>query len=155
MSESDAPRTFHPYRPAGTRRGLLVGLLLTVPLIAWSGWDVMQGRGASAWLRLAGAALLCGAFFFSWWKLRPREGYGALITPLGVTFARPMGGEPVTLGWSEVRSFNREGPDRDTLVVHLVEGEWRLQSRMFASGADFEAMVTAMEERLPRRLFDA
>lgn len=157
MPQNDLPAqsTFHPYHPRQTRLGLGVGALLALLILAWAAWDLYRGLGAPAVPRLGGALLLFGAFGYVWWRLRPRPGYGALVTPLGVTFSKPLGGEPVALGWSDVRSVNREGPQRDTLVVHLVEGEWRLQARMFEQPDAFEAVVRALESNLSQRGYDA
>jgi len=146
--------SFHPFHPRTTRVGLGVGAALALMVVLMAAWEVKRGLLA-AWPRLVGALLLLVSFSFVWWRLRPRPGYGALITPMGVTFSKPLGGEPVSLAWSEVRSINREGKARDTLVVHLTEGEWRLQARMFDKPGALDAVAQALEGHLPQRGYDA
>lgn len=157
MPETESPpqSSFHPYHPRSTRLGLAVGAALAVVVALMAAWDLKRGLGAPVWPRLVGGLLLLGAFSYVWWKLRPRPGYGALVTPMGVTFSRPLGGDPVSLGWSEVRSLNREGAARDTLVVHLTQGEWRLQARMFEKPETLESVARALEAHLPQRGYDA
>ena len=108
-----------------------------------------------SWMRALGALLLLGGFGTLWWRLRPRDGWGALATAAGLTLSRPFGGGVLELDWEDVRGLTREGKRREVLVIHLPEGEWRLEGRMFPSHRHFEAVVDALEEHMPRRRFDA
>jgi hypothetical protein len=149
------PSGFHPYHPRNTRLVLLLAMLVALAMLGWALWDVRRGQGAMAWMRALGAVLLLGGFGTLWWRLRPREGWGARVTSAGLTLSRPFGGGSLELDWDDVRGITREGKRREVVVIHLPEGEWRLEGRMFQSHRDFEAAVDALEEHLPRRAYDA
>lgn len=88
-------------------------------------------------------------------KLRPREGWGVKVGPTALLVSRPTQGQ-LEVPWSSVREVRRVGTQRSTLALILGDdGRVLLPSHLFATRRQFEAVATAIEERLPRPRWDA
>jgi hypothetical protein len=88
-------------------------------------------------------------------RLRPREGWGVRVGPTVLTVARATQGH-IDIPWSAVREIRRLGRGRDTLVLLLSDDRRVLVPRhLFPRHRDFEAVVTAIEDKMPPRPYDA
>ena len=84
-------------------------------------------------------------------RLRPREGWGVTLTPTHLTVSRATGGL-IETPWSLVREARFVTFERDAYAVFLEEDHRILVARhLFARRADFDAVVKAVDERVPKR----
>jgi len=88
-------------------------------------------------------------------RLAPREGWGVKLSPTLLTVSKPIEGV-MEIPWSALKEVHRAGRRRDTLMLFV--GEHRrilLPQHLFARKAEFEALVHAIEERMPPPQHDA
>ena len=148
---------FFPYDPRRVRWALVGCASLTALLAAWTlarAWA--SGGQPLDFVRGGLLVALLVAFGWSVWRVRARGGWGVGIHALGLTISRPLSGEPWQLVWSQLSGIAREGARRERLALLLrPEGKLLLPRRLFGSNEVFEALWRALEERVPRRQFDA
>lgn len=147
---------FHPYNPRRFRLGVLAAAVACVALGAWALATARETGAIEAWARAGLALGLLGAFAYILWHLRPREGWGVKLEPMGVTVSRPMSGQPIELVWSQISEVRRGGKKRDTLVILVrPEGRVLVPGHLFKNTPAFEALAEALERRAPPMPHDA
>ncbi|MCI0573346.1 MAG: hypothetical protein L0Y66_21580 [Myxococcaceae bacterium] len=148
---------FHPYDARVPRLLLAVVAAGCLGLVAWAVRNALTGVEPYAWARAGVAALLWTSLVVSLLRLRPRDGFGVLLTSPGVVLSRPLYGGPIELAWRQVQRLSREGRRRDRLVLVLQEGMGRvvIPRLLFPSREAFEALAQDLESHLPRGPFDA
>ncbi|MHB8873637.1 MAG: hypothetical protein ACYC8T_08120 [Myxococcaceae bacterium] len=146
---------FFPFNPKGTRLMLAAAAAGCLATTAWALYG-LGGGGTLAEARAGIAAGLLLAFLYVRYRLRPREGWGVLLTPAELVVARPLSGDPAQLPWSSLAKVARSGKKREVLVL-LLDGDRRLllPRHLFPSAKAFEEVCAAVEERAPRPRFDA
>lgn len=146
---------FFPYHPLKLRVALGLGALAALALTAWAVWGAVRGGGLSELARAGLSGGLLAAMVTVLLRLRPRAGWGVSVKPTVLVISRPTKGE-IEIPWSAVREVRRLGPQRDTLAVMTGEHERVLvPGHLFAAPAQFEAVVRAIEARLPPTPYDA
>ena len=150
-------QTYFPYHPLRWRVTLLGAAVLSLGLTLWAcvGW--YRGGGV---LEAGRAALSLGmllAIASVVFRLRPRSDWGVRVGPTVLTVARAGATRGhVDIPWSAVREIRRLGRARDTLVVFLSDDRRVLVPRhLFPHRSDFEALVAAIEEKMPPLPYDA
>ncbi len=147
-------RDFFPYHPVRLRLRLAAGALVGAGLGAWAAWAFVASHSFLDATRAGLAFGLATAMAVTAWRARPREGWGVRLTPLSVLVSRPRRGL-IEVPWGDVRELRRLGELRDTLALWCGDERRVLVPRhLFPTRAAFEALATALEERLPRR-YDA
>jgi hypothetical protein len=146
---------FFAFNPRAARSLLTLGEVACVAATVWA----LYGLGSASWLAEARAGISVGlllAFVYVNFRLRPRDGWGVLLTPDALVVARPLSGDAAQVPWSAVRAVGRAGKRRDVLVV-LLDGDRRLlvPRHLFAGSQAFEALAAAVEERAPASRYDA
>lgn len=144
-----AEEEFFPFDPLALR---LLAVAVAVAAVAVAGWATAQAVGTVAprgWIR-AGAS--CGLALAAAWlafKLRPRRGWGVRVGPWGLDVARLANGR-LCVPWQDVKRLERRGKDREQLLVVLGSGACiTVPARLFRARRDFDALVGALERRLP------
>jgi hypothetical protein len=143
---------FFPYHPIKLRLFLLAGALVAWALTGWTVAGFLSSRVPLDLLRAGFAGGLGAAMALTWFRFRPREGWGVRITNLSVLVSKPRGGI-IEVPWSAVRDVRRLGEKRDTLGLWL-EAEQRVlvPSHLFARRAHFDALAARIDERRPAQL---
>ena len=146
---------FFPYDPRRFRLYLWMAVAAALTLTAWAVVGYATGGGLSEMARAGLAAGLLAAMGVTLYRLRPRSGWGVQVGPVTLVVARPMEGRH-EVPWSEVREVRRLGKKRELLEVQL-SGDRRLlvPGQLFPSRAAFEALVSAIEDKLPPSPYDA
>lgn len=141
---------FFAYDPRTLRAGLFLGAVACAALGAWALANALAQGEIQEWARLGVAAGLLGAFAYVSWRVRPREGWGVRIEPLGMTMSRPLTGEKLEVVWSQIAEVRRQEKGGQKLIVQLrPEGRLLLSRHLFPSGAVYDALARALEERVP------
>jgi hypothetical protein len=151
------PQHFHAYDPRLPRRLLVLGGLACLALAGWAVRNAVARVEPFAWARAGVALALAVLFALSFLRLRPREGWGVLLTPQGVRVSPPGGrGAASELDWELLQSLERNGRSRGRLVLRL-EGGGRLvlPRHLFGSRAAFDLLARELEERMPASPFDS
>jgi hypothetical protein len=95
--------------------------------------------------RAVAAALLCAAFLWLVWRLRPREGYGVRVDLAGAELARAVDGRPERLLWTQLAGVRQTGRWSPRWVLDLHDGTRReLPRALFANGAVFADLGRAL-----------
>src|SRR5215218_1548790 len=148
---------FFPYDPRRTRLLLFLGACVLAVLLAWALTAARAGGGTPAQVRAALCAGLLLLFLLARFRLRPRAGWGVVLATRGVSVARPLAGEPVTLAWGQIARVRRTGRKDGVLALWLQDegaeaaGRVLVSRQLFADAAHFEALATALEERVEDR----
>ena len=148
-------RQFFAYHPLAWRLTLLCSACVSLALTAWAIWGWVHGGGAAEAARTAlSLGLLTGIVSVAL-RLRPRTGWGVVVGPTVLTVARPTQGH-IDIPWSAVREIRRLGRSRDKLVLFLSDERRVLVARqLFSKRRDFEALVAAIEDKMPPLPYDA
>ena len=148
-------RDFFPYHPLKLRAVLVTSSLICVVLLAWALSSAVKSGTTQDWARTGLCLGLQLAMAYVLVKLAPRDGWGVRLEPTVLKVSRPIEGV-LEVPWSAVREVRRGGSARDTLVVFVGNNRRILVPRhLFGSRADFDALATALEERLPPPEHDA
>lgn len=95
--------------------------------------------------RAMAAALLCGAFLWLVWRLRPRDGYGVRVDLAGAELARAIDGRPERVLWNHLAGVRQTGRWSPRWVLELHDGTHRELPRvLFANGAIFADLGRAL-----------
>ena len=148
-------RQFFAYHPLVWRLLLLFCACLSLALTGWAIWGWAHGGGLAEAARTALSLGLFAGIVNVAFRLRPRTGWGVAVGPTVLTVARPKEGH-IDIPWSAVREIRRLGRSRDKLVLFLSDERRVLVARqLFAKRRDFEALVAAIEEKMPPLPYDA
>jgi len=150
-------RTYFPYHPLRWRVTLLAAAVLSLGLALWACYGWYRGGGALEAGRAALSVGLLLAITSVVFRLRPRSDWGVRVGPTVLTVARAAAARGhIDIPWSAVREIRRLGRARDTLVVFLSDDRRVLVPRhLFPRRRDFEALVAAIEEKMPPLPYDA
>jgi len=135
---------FFPYRPTLLRAALAVIATAAGGLGASA---LRHGLGGVplALPRAVAAALLCGAFLWLLWRLRPRDGYGVRVDLAGAEVARAIDGRPERVLWTQLAAVRQAGRWSPRWVLELHDGTCRELPRvLFANGAVFADLGRAL-----------
>jgi hypothetical protein len=148
-------RDFFPYHPLKLRAALAFALLACVALLAWSLSSALRSGEPQEVARAGLCAGLLLAMGYVLNRLAPREGWGVKLAPTLLLVSKPIEGV-LEIPWSALKEVRRSGKKRDTLMLFVGDHRRILVPRhLFARSADFEALVAAIEERLPPPTHDA
>lgn len=146
---------YFPYHPVRWRLTLAGTALGAAVLTAWGALGWYNGGG---WVEAVRTTLMLGllsAITSIAFRLRPRAGWGVHLGPTSLTVARPTVGH-LDIPWSTVREIRRLGRARGTLALFLTDDRRVLVAhQLFARRRDFEALVAAIEEKMPPLPYDA
>ncbi len=151
-------QTYFAYHPLLWRLTLVVAALASLWLTVWAALSWSRTGAPVEALRAALCLGLLLAISSVVFRLRPRSGWGVKVGPTTLTVSRALSAAPrhVDIPWSAVREIRRLGRARDTLVVFLSDERRVLVSRrLFPRHRDFEALVEAIEEKMPALPYDA
>ena len=148
---------FYPFDPRVARRALFLGACALAILSAWALADARSlGNPPLAVARAGITAGLMAVFVFAWHRLRPRPGWGVMLSPRGVEVARPFSSGRIQLAWGQIDVVRRIGRGGEVLGLFLEEGGRVLITRhLFASAAVYSELATLLEERKPPPRLDA
>lgn len=148
---------FFAFDPRPIRRAFFGGACVLAILSAWAFADARTAHNAPLAMARAGATGgLMLAFVFAWHRLRPRPGWGVMLSTRGVELARPFSGGQLQLSWGQIEAVRRLGPKGDVLGMFLGERERVLVTRhLFASRQAYAELASALEARKPAPRYDA
>lgn len=145
---------FFAFNPRSARVLLLLAAVASA-LVTFTAVREIGGQAPLAAARAGVGAGLLLAFVFVRHRLRPREGWGVLLTPLTLVASRPLSGGSTEVVWTRVRAVGRAGKRKDTLVFVMDGDERLLLPRHLFAGQTFDELARAVEERAPAPPFDA
>jgi len=147
---------FFPFNPRAARLGFLLGALGCVGLVLWAVLGTLHHTERMGEARAAVSLGLMLAFLYARFRLRPRPGWGVTLGPQGLTVARPLSPGALEVPWERVQRIVRTGRRRDALLV-LLEDEQRIliARHLFARKSTFEALLEALQKRVPEPVLDA
>lgn len=150
-------RTYFPYHPLRWRVTLAFAAVISLGLTSWAFYGWYRGGSMLEAGRTALSLGLLLAIASVVFRLRPRTDWGVRVGPTVLTVARAaVKAGHIDIPWSAVREIRRLGRSRDTLVVFLSDDRQVLVPRhLFPRRGDFEALVSAIEEKMPPLPYDA
>ncbi len=151
-------QTYFGYHPLLWRLTLLAAALASLGLTGWAALSWFQSGAVIEALRAALSLGLLLAIASVLFRLRPRSGWGVRVGPTVLTVARGLSATAghIDIPWSSVREIRRLGRGRDMLVLCLSdERRVSVSRRLFPRQRDFEALVEAIEEKMPALPYDA
>ncbi|MGQ0508171.1 MAG: hypothetical protein ACT4TC_22970 [Myxococcaceae bacterium] len=147
---------FFPFDPRGARQTMLVGAAACAALAAWATYAALTGHERFGAIRAAVSVLLCAAFCFGWFRLRPKPQWGITLGPRGLHVARPFSGEAIELDWRSLASARRDAAAGGRLVLFDRQGgQLPIGAVMFPSRKAFNDLVDAVGEHLQPPRYDA
>lgn len=143
-------QTFWPYHPRRVRYALVGGAIVALALFAWALASARAGGGPQAWAR---AGVTCGlllSMLYVHLKLAPKQGWGVEVGPMALKVSRATAGE-IEVPYAAVKEVRHGGGAKKDALILFVEGDRRVMvpRHLFATREEFEALVKAVEERLP------
>jgi hypothetical protein len=148
-------REFFPYNPLRLRLWLGGGCLVGLALTAWAVVGFLDSQAPREILRAGLSFGLAAALGVGFYRFRPRDQWGVRVTALSVLVSRPRQGI-IEVPWGAVKELRRLGDKRDILALWLKEeGRILVPAHLFARREDFEALASAIEERMPPPRYDA
>ena len=151
-------QTYFAYHPLLWRLTLLAAALASLALTGWAALSWFQSGAMIEALRAVLSLGLLLATTSVVFRLRPRSGWGVRLGPTVLTVSRALSATArhIDIPWSAVREIRRLGRARDMLVLCLAdERRVSVSRRLFPRHRDFEALVEAIEEKMPALPYDA
>lgn len=149
-------RHFYPYHPLRFRLMFLGAGLVCAAITAWAVFNGTRDAEVLAEARAGLAAGLMFAFFYAFFRLRPKPDWGVEVEPLRLLISKPFRGEPTRLLWSEVSQVLRGGKRRNHLLLFLDNGgRIIIPAHLFAKRTDFESLYAFAINKVPAPKLDA